>query len=539
MRRAAFPLSILALGLLVFAAWMHPAVLWPRNVGWVLTGEDRGQAAIGLAAWLRAGTGLREPLLNAPVGTALLFTDSIPLLALLVAPFAPADTQFIGCWYLFSVLLQAMFAAALVRRWTPDALAAWCGAALLVLMPALLNRYPHASLTAQWLLLWALWVFAEPTRARAAGWWAAVLGVAALVHSYLLLGVLAIWSGALLEYMARRDGWGAARLVAVLAVPLAILAAHGAFAGPYVSTGTYGGYPAALDAWWNPANPDYSALLPSSLRAPDGRGFEGLNYLGAGLLALVLGAGGLLATGRVEAVRRATLKRLGWLVPPLAVLALLAWGPAPVWRGQPLFAVALPPGMVDLLDPVRASGRLLWPATYLLALAAIVIVGGTRRATLLLAAALALQVADLAPMLGAIRHASARADDPMPFAITRSAAWDRLVGQAAAIEFQPARPFVDTGVLDEVGWRAVAACRPLRWFYASRERVSQRAQAAADARAFAAGRLDPVRLYVLLGPDPASAAVAARVRILDGVRIIPPSRPGPPPACPSSPPAAP
>ena len=56
-------------------------------------------------------------------------------------------------------------------------------------MPVLLNRYGHASLCAQWLILWALWVFVDPRRARASRWWwPAVLGVAAMVHSYLLLG---------------------------------------------------------------------------------------------------------------------------------------------------------------------------------------------------------------------------------------------------------------------------------------------------------------------------------------------------------------
>lgn len=523
MRRAAFPLSIVALGALAFLAWMHLAVLWPRNIGWLLAGDDRGQGAIGLAAYLRAGSGLREPLLNAPGGTALLFTDSIPLLGVLLRAWAPADAQYVGPWYLACVLLQAGFAAALVRRFTPDAMTAWLAAAPLVLMPVLFNRYGHPSLCAQWLLLWALWLFVEPTRARRPGGWVAVLGVAALVHSYLLLMVLGFWSAALLERAWRREWVAILGLLATLAVPAAMLAAHGAFAGPYASTGTYGAFPAALDAWWNPANPDYAALLPSSPPDPQGRGFEGFNYLGAGSLALVVLAGALLATGRADRERRALTRRLAWLSPPLAVLALLAIGPAPVWHGAPLFAIHLPPAVIDALDPVRASGRLLWPATYLLAFAAIVIVSGARRAVLFLAAALALQVMDLAPMLRAIRATSARADDPRRFAITRSPAWDRLIAEAREVEVQPARPFVDTGLVQEITWRAVVACRPVRWAYAARETVAARARVAADARAFAGGRLDRTRLYVLIGPDPVPPAVAAHVRVLDGVRIIPPS----------------
>ena len=77
------------------------------------------------------------------------------------------------------------FALALVTRYVADPLAAFLGTALLRRCPALFKRYGHVNLCAQWLVLWALWVFVDRDRARRPGWWAAVLGVAALVHPYL------------------------------------------------------------------------------------------------------------------------------------------------------------------------------------------------------------------------------------------------------------------------------------------------------------------------------------------------------------------
>ncbi|WP_425230612.1 DUF6311 domain-containing protein [Sphingomonas sp.] len=529
--------AVLLLGALVFCAWMHPLVLWPTNFGWLLTGEDRGQAAIGLLAYLRAGgPGLREPLLSAPEGTALLFTDSIPLLGILFRPLAawlPRAVQFIGAWYLACCLLQAGFAALLVRRVTREPVAWWCGAALLTLFPVLLNRYGHASLCAQWLLLWALWVFVEPRRAVRPLWWAAVLGIAAAVHSYLLLMVAAFWGSALLEQLWRGERRGRALAHAVLALlPAAVLLwLHGAFAGGYASTGTYGAFPAALDAWWNPANPGYTALPISSRAMPQGRGFEGFNYLGAGLILLAAVAAWRLATGTVDENFRDLRRRLCWLLPALVVLAMLAIGPAPVWRGQVLYALSLPPRITDTLDAVRASGRLLWPASYLLAYAAIACVARGRNATLLLAAALALQVVDLAPMVAAIRATSVRAADRTVYTLTRDPRWAALVAQAGDVEFEPARPFLDMALAEEIGWRAVQHCRPLRWSYASRDTLATRTRVAADAQAFAAGRLVSTRLYVLIGRDSTPPSVAARVQVIDGVRIIPPSRPAPRVSC--------
>lgn len=524
MRRAAFPLSLVALGCLVFLAWMHPAVLLPTNVGWLLAGDDRGQSALGLYAWARAGTGLYQPLLDAPEGMALLFTDSIPLLAP-IAAILPAGVQLIGAWYLLCLIGQALFAGLLLRRWTSEPFAVWAGAALLTAFPALLNRYGHGSLCAQWLLLWALWIYVEPRRAARPWWWAAVLGVAALVHSYLLLMVAAFWGSALLARLWQGPGRGRALgegLVALVPA-LAALWLHGVFEGPFRSTGSYGRFPAALDAWWNPANPAYTALPWSSPEGPNGQGFEGFNYLGAGLLALVLLAVVRMMTGRLDPDRRALLRRLAWLLPAFAVLTLMAIGPAPEWRGHTLFALALPREVVDALDPVRAAGRLLWPASYTLAFAAIVCASGGKRAMLVLGAALAVQVVDLAPILAAIHTTSARADDPRRYTRTPDPRWSTLVANASAVQFEPARAFGDLALMEEIGWRAVTACRPLRYFYASRETLETRRRIAADSAAFARGEVDPTRLYILVeGRTP--AAVAHRVRRLDGVLLIPPSR---------------
>lgn len=529
--------ALAAIAIALFGAWMHWTVLDPRNVGWLLAGDDRGQSMLGMSAYLRGGgpwPSLYEPLLMAPEGLSLLFTDSIPLIGLLLKPFGlSGELQFLGPWYLLCTVLQVAFAWRLIRPYAPDTLAALMGTVLLAAMPALFNRYSHASLCAQWLVLWALWVFIDEDRARRPGHWLAVLSLAALIHTYLLLMVAAFWGSALLCALMRGPdrGRALAGAGAVVAIVSTILWWHGAFAGRYGSTGTYGAFPLALDAWWNPANPGYTALMPSSAE-DHGRGFEGLQYLGAGLLAVVAIALGLWVTRRGgDAVGVPSLAhRLIWLLPAFAVIALAAIGPQPMWRGVPVFTLHLQPGVTDALDPIRAAGRLAWPLTYTLAFAAIVAVMRMRRATLVLAVALAVQVVDLAPMLSAVRSASAKADDRTVYHRTRDPRWAALVTRASSVEFEPARPFVDLQLMQEITWRAVAACRPVRFTYAARESIALRARLDADGAAFAAGRLDPTRLYVLLdGKVP--AALVGRIERLDGIAIVAPTAAAPPPAC--------
>lgn len=521
-------LFVLILALAVFGGWMHPAVLDPGNVGWLLDGNDRGASAIGTAAYLRAGSWplLRQPLLSYPQGLSLLFTDSVPLIGWLLHPFAGgAMRQFVGIWYLACVVLQAAFAWALVGRHARDPLVRWLGAALLTFVPVLLNRYGHPSLCAQWLILWALWVHVDADRSRHTGWWLAVLATAAMIHSYLLVMVAAVWGATLLRRWVGEGARVAWQVPVVLAPVAAILAMHGIIGERFVSTHSYGSWPAALDAWWNPANPSYARLLPSSPDRGDALGFEGLQYLGAGLLALVAVAVVLRVRAREWSAED---RRLAWLAPGFVVLALVAIGPAPLWRGLPLFRVPVPGGLVDLLDPVRAGGRLVWPVTYVLIYLAVSTAARQGRAVLLLGGAQALQVIDLSGMAAAIRATSARAGDRTVFERTRDPRWAAWIAQAHSVDVEPPAPFGDLQLLEEVAWRGVAACRPIRYFYASRDSRAIAARTRADAAAFAAGQLDPGRFYIILsGPVP--DAVRGRAVMLDGVWVVPPAVAAPPP----------
>ena len=530
-KRFVTPLMVTLLAVALFIAWMHPAILNPFNVGWLLDGQDRGQSAIGLAAYLRDGNWpwLHQRLLAAPEGSPLLFTDSIPLLGLVlgpIAPFLPPGLQFVGPWLLLCLILHAHFAWALVRPHAPDTLSAWLGTALLTLMPVLLNRHVHASLCAQWLILWALWIYVDRRRAGMIGHWVAVLAVAAFVHSYLLIMCAAIWGSALLAELAqeRRPLRTIAKAAFVLAPVVLIAAGNGVFSGPFQSTGTYGAFPMALDALWNPAHPGYSALLPSS-PDDDGRGFEGLQYLGAGMIALVITGVAVrigIAAQHGVGAQVALIARLCWLLPAFIVIAVVAIGPQPLWHGEALTTLHPARWVNTLLDPVRAAGRLFWPATYTLAFVAILAAFRLRRATLVLAAALALQIVDLAPMLAAIRQTSAAANDPRVYRRARDPRWDAVIRGATLVDFQPSDPHVDLALMEEISWRAVLACRPTASTYVARETRAARARLDADSAQFQHGRIDPERLYILQDGH-VSSALAGRVRYLDGVAIIPPS----------------
>ncbi len=531
--------ALLALALAIFLAWVNPTVLLPGNVGWVLRGSDWGQSGIGLNAYLRLSDwpGSATPLILAPDGTHLLLMDSNPLVGLLLAPWArwlPDGMQVIGPWLLLCLMLHVGFAYALVRRHAPDFLSALLGTALLTLLPTLYNRIGHATLCAHWLLLWALWIFVDPRRARSVRHWAAIIAVAGLIHSYLLLMVGAFWASALLQQIfttrdrkARRDVFVMMACIASLVGVIALF--NGIVGSGLVSTDSYGHFTLSLDALWNPANPSYTALMPSSPSPADGSAaFEGFQYLGAGLLALVVVSIILLARRGRDADQRALLARLAWLLPALVVLTLIAIGPVVRWSGVATSGVTLPPAVLATLDLVRASGRLFWPAAYTIVFVAIVGAYRLPRTTVtaVLGICLALQLVDIMPMFAAIRASTAEAGDRTIYKRTRDPRWDALIARAGSIDIQPPEPFRNLDLTEEIAWRAVRQCRPMRYFYASRIPRTTQARIDADRRMFLAGQIDPTRLYIIARPQDAPPALRPRLVAIDGVSVIVPTRAG-------------
>ncbi len=524
-------LPLVVLPLLLFGAFFHWHILDITHVAWLLRGTDNGENALGLHGFLHdpAPGFLRTYLLNRPEGVGLLFTDSNPLLGLIAFPFRalfPADTQLIGWWILACLYCQVGFAWALLRRHAPNELALWCGVILLAALPTLFNRIVHVNLMAHWLILWSLWRFTDPERSASNKGWAVLIAVSALVHSYLLVMVGAIWASAMLERAwTERGEWqrtllcliieciGILALVAVIAWALGVIEPHRA-------SGNYGAFAMPIDALWNPGIGGYSTFLPAIEQRP-GRGFEGFQYLGLGLL-LLLPLAAILSRRHRPTTPIDGLTRLKWLIPAFVVLTLLAISTYPDFAGQRLPRHTLPQNVAEALDAVRASGRLFWPVAYTLVFVAIRITYRlpAKRAGLILAALAAIQAADLAPMALSVRAQTAEARGAVLYPLTPSPEWDRLVGQATDIAFIPGDVTKGLGVFQEIAWRAVKAKVPVRNVYAARPSDASSVRQEAESNEFRSGKVIPGRLYILIGGELIPPPLTASARPLDGLTIV-------------------
>jgi hypothetical protein len=431
-----------AFGVLWFALSHGDRALDPRQVDWLMVGDW----ATHLTGWLffRNEPLLQFPLgavpgLAHPLGTTVGYTDSNPLVALLLRPFAgvlPFPFQYMGPWLALCFALQGFLGARLTALLSSRALDQLLGGVLFALAPVLLWRMGHESLCAHWLLVGLLWVnvrdWQEPPAVRRAVALSFLLvGLAAAIHPYLAAMALVLGAAALVRLclVDRALSWRALALglVGLVALQLSLFWLLG-----YVGTGSppggldgFGELSSDLLTLVNPMG--WSRLLPT-LRTARGQ-YEGYGYLGAGaLLLLALGVGSALVLRRREG------QALQWKrAAPLAVgclaLALFALSSRITFLGQPVLELqGLYRPVLRWIEPFRSSGRFIWPLHYALLTGALVLALRAWRhrpwvATGLLAAAVGVQLFDLSHAVRIERFQSQRWNG------LRSSGWEQMAGE--------------------------------------------------------------------------------------------------------------
>ena len=271
MQKHRWSLTGALLGALVFLVLYGVRVLDPVCVDWILNNPspDPFQHYLGWVFYRRSGWHL--PYLGAnysaiyPYRTSILYTDSIPLLAMvckLLGGVLPARFQYLGLWGLFCYAMQGGLAQALIARIggvrPQDTAKNWAsvlGAGVLVLFPALnIRMFAHTALAANWLVLLALWVWLcaeqsenRPSTGKLCLWWGVLGLLCAGIHLYYLPMVGMVLVATCVQRGLEKRGPAAVVLpiVSFCAVALAELFVLGAFAANFA--GYSNGYLSGAD----------------------------------------------------------------------------------------------------------------------------------------------------------------------------------------------------------------------------------------------------------------------------------------------------
>lgn len=394
-------------GGVTFFAWLgYGRTLVPTDLSWIFH-EDPFTHAMGWEQYRNA------PLLQYPVtknglyglewSSTIVFTDSIPIVALVLRPFSallPVPFQYLGWWVLLCLVLQAYFAMRLVLLRTDRLRNAVLPAIAFVTTPVLLERMGlQTGVGSHFLLLWGLFLYFSRTDAAHRAWLILLL-VTVSVHAYIFVMVGGIWAAHVVACgmrgrLNRRD---LVHCGAMLVVVVAWMHALGYF---LVGGGAAGsGWRSNFDllGFLAPSAGARFGLLQSVYDDP----WDGSTYLGAGILLLLVvsSIASVVMRMRKRAIGPAAHADVRWL--PLVVVvvgALLFAVTNHVTAGnQTLARLPLPRPLEALYETFRGANRMAWPAYYLVLISTVWLalsVWTARLVTIVLAAAMLVQVVDL------------------------------------------------------------------------------------------------------------------------------------------------
>ena len=269
------------------------AAFWQFPHGMIRSGET--DTAAPFAAYLYYAQSpwhlplFYVPTLGWPVGVNLIFADFVPIVALtgkLVHSFTGVVANLYGAYfYLCFVLPGVMMALVLVAAKIRYALAAIIAAIFANTTPALLWRWGHVALMAQFLLIGALalYLFSLQTRAwRGLGTtWIAYLILAYLTNIYLFSMVGIVWLCTIVQrrldgFATTQEALGIGALTVILLTIVIALGGQFSSGNPLPFAFGYGYYSMNLAS---PFVPQSSGLFPWGKKVIDATGgqYEGFN----------------------------------------------------------------------------------------------------------------------------------------------------------------------------------------------------------------------------------------------------------------------
>lgn len=412
-------LAALFIGVMYALTIFAPAFVLGRNICWTHPAGDIITNLIGARYF--AYDSWRWPLfyvpgLAFPEGANIVYTDSIPLLALaakILYKITGEWFNYFGLWIFGCFPLLALFVAFATREAGEKNPAAIFGAVMLALdSPALLLRLGHAALLAHFLIAWSLFLYLKFGRTSSIRsstiQFAVVASLAVVVQAYFLLMVMSFFVAALMKAAAdRRMTWRHALFSsAVVFGSIFFTSFVSGIVGPgkvVVSAGGFGHFSMNVLSPFLPSRehlPEFIARYVTwhgySVDATGGQ-YEGYNYLGAGMLLLIV----VHSVFSRNLVKQA-IKRNMFLFLMLSGLFLLALSSRIYFGNWLILDLKVLDNLIKpLTGHFRTSGRFFWPIYYVLAVFLVLTTFkrfSQNAAWIIIAAAVVVQMADTQPI---------------------------------------------------------------------------------------------------------------------------------------------
>lgn len=388
-KRIIFALGF-AVGLLIFFSIYGFGVVNVQNDSFLINGYIEKDIAQHYRGWtLFRNSPWQFPLgvgqnLAYPYGTAVSYTDSIPLFAIFFKIFRsilPQTFQYFGIFVMLCFGLQGGFAALLVGLFTESRIFTTLSAGAFCLMPAFVERrFRHCGLTAQFLILRALYFYFKnkgKTDFKAVLPFFVINRLSITIHPYFMPFTFGIMFAFCLEnfFLTKEKLKPVLYIISSMAVTVFVGWIIGAFyiKGDMSAYG-YGVFSFNLNSFYNPTSKGFSNWSKFIGVRPFNNVYqiEGFGYLGFGFLAFIpIACIIYLFTYKATVFKKIWefIKNNFGIIFSTVALFIFATGDNITFGGLKIFHIPFPQSLIDgVFGIFRANGRFAWLLLYLILL---------------------------------------------------------------------------------------------------------------------------------------------------------------------------
>lgn len=344
--------------------------LTQHYIGWLFFREDKWQFPIG-----------NMNSISYPFDTSIIFTDSIPLFAIifkLLSPMLPKTFQYFGIYGLITFFLQGIFSYILVHKFVDNKKYCIISSIFFILAPTILKRmYAHTALGGQFIITIALCLWAHQDRfrerkAQRTILWTLLLLLATVIHIYFIPMVLIIMVTTFIsDFINDKTTLKKSVLTIFIACAISIFTIYllgGIGNSVKYASGGMGTFISNLNTFINPLNKKSSILLEMPTR--EGH-YEGYGYLGFGiiLLLVIIFYEFLKDNKKKEKIKDIyTLSAFAMII----VSFIIATGLNLCWNDKTILRINFPAIIEKIAGIFRATGRFIWIAEYTIIFGALV-----------------------------------------------------------------------------------------------------------------------------------------------------------------------
>ena len=358
--------------------WLHDGDESTFNqVGWYFFKNDVWRFPVG-----------NNPNYGDELGLSIVFSDSIIILALffkLFKFFIPENFQYFSFWYFICFYLQLFFSFKILKKFTESELYSFIGSLFFLIAPIFIYRVDyHVSLSAQWLLLLALYLGLTSEISKNQKLWFGLIILSSLIEFYFTGMICVIYViSRLSNYYFKKES-----LVKIIKdffiifpVLLLILYVIGYFEIRVTdSLGlAFGKYKLNLLSIFDPVNTvkniSWSWFLPD-IKLPAGDEVEGFNYLGLGQIVMVLFSLCLFLYKRGEIIFFSTEQnqRIKLFLIISLLFTLWALSNQISFGHHTLLEIPINKYIFGLFSILGTTGRMFWVVNYFLLILSLVII---------------------------------------------------------------------------------------------------------------------------------------------------------------------